>query len=60
MKNLKLIQLLTMPIKYLPFNDSNQLKDHRVLINMPNKSGKVAQLSFNFEYKHSVDPSLLG
>jgi len=58
-KNLKLVQLLTIPIKYLPFDKTNFLRDHRFLVNLPNKCGKVAQLGFNFDFTPQVEESFL-
>ena len=58
-RNLKLVQLLTIPIKYLPFDGSNTVADHRFLVNLPNKCGKVAQLGFNFDFTPQVDESFL-
>jgi hypothetical protein len=43
---MRLIQELTMPIKYIPFNFQDLAKGHEFLISMG--GGQVASLTFNF------------
>lgn len=48
---MRLIQEITMPIKYLPFDIRDLAEKYKILINMPSPSGLVASLNFNFQYR---------
>jgi hypothetical protein len=49
----RLIQQLTLPLKYIPFardEEYSVASNHSFLVNMPENSGLVAELGFDFRY----------
>lgn len=63
--SMRLIQQITVPLKHVPFKrevfdgiEYSVAQDHTFLINMPDSSGLVAEMGFDFRYMIQVAPEL--
>lgn len=63
---MRLIQQITVPLKHVPFKkesydgiDYSVAQNHTFLVNMPDNSGLVAEIGFDFKYMIQVPPQLL-
>lgn len=63
---MRLIQLITVPLKHVPFKkeffedtDYSIASNHTFLVNMPDNSGLVAEIGFDFKYMIQVPPRFL-
>ncbi|CDW87445.1 UNKNOWN [Stylonychia lemnae] len=53
-KNLRLINHILLPLKFIPFDQDYALADNYNILTNLNKSGQVAQLTFKFMYQMQV------